>query len=82
MKNTDAVLYVDTDVIFLSPVENLWREFQLFSSEQVGGLAKRVGWNFKVPESNTNFIRIPGSGVTQVNSGVCVLMSTVGSRRT
>ena len=43
---------------------------------QVGGLAPRVGWDFKVPGSNPNFILRAGAGMTQVNSGVFLMNLT------
>ena len=43
---------------------------------QVGALAPRVGWDFKVPASNPNFIMTPSGGVTQVNSGVFLMNLT------
>ena len=43
---------------------------------QVGALAPRVGWDFKVPASNQNFIMRPSGGVTQVNSGVFLMNLT------
>ena len=35
-----------------------------------------MGWDFKVPASNPNFIMTPKGGVTQVNSGVFLMNLT------
>ena len=43
---------------------------------KVGALSPRVGWDFKVPASNQNFIMRPNGGVTQVNSGVFLMNLT------
>lgn len=45
----DSVLYVDTDVLFLSPPENVWRHFDLMNSTQLAALAPEhedpnIGW--------------------------------------
>uniref|UniRef100_A0A5S6QII2 UDP-D-xylose:beta-D-glucoside alpha-1,3-D-xylosyltransferase n=1 Tax=Trichuris muris TaxID=70415 RepID=A0A5S6QII2_TRIMR len=39
LNTTDAVLYVDIDVIFLRPVEHIWQFFKQFTSEQIVGVA-------------------------------------------
>jgi len=70
MPNTDAVLYVDTDVIFLGAIEEIWAHFNQFSPLQVGALAPRVGWNFNVPSDNPNYIRMSNGKMIQINSGV------------
>lgn len=49
IRDVDSVLYVDTDMLFLSPVENLWRLFKNFNSTQLAGVAvegedKATGW--------------------------------------
>ncbi|XP_069986780.1 glucoside xylosyltransferase 1 isoform X1 [Penaeus vannamei] len=38
-QDLDAVIYIDTDVLFLVPPENLWQEFSKFDSVQVMALA-------------------------------------------
>ena len=70
MHDSDAILYVDTDVIFMGPLEEIWNYFQKFNSIQVGAMSPRVGWDFKVPMKNPNFVLTPNGKVTQVNSGV------------
>ena len=70
MKETDAVLYVDTDILFLGPVDEIWMHFYRFNPLQVGALAPRVGWKFNVPQNNPNYIVTPDKKLTQVNSGV------------
>ncbi|CAK8694314.1 unnamed protein product [Clavelina lepadiformis] len=76
MADVDSVLYVDTDVIFLGAVEEIWQHFYLFNELQVGALAPRVGWDFKVNPNNPNFIEMPGGKFTQVNSGVFLMNLT------
>lgn len=73
MKKKDAVIYVDSDVLFLSDVQDLWNEFKNFNENQVGALAPRAGWHFKVPSMNQNYIMTPNGRVTQVNSGVFLM---------
>jgi len=45
----DSLLYVDTDILFLSPLEDTWRLFKNFNSTQLAGLSiehedKAIGW--------------------------------------
>merc|ERR1719454_436227 len=80
MKKKDSVIYVDSDVLFLSNVQELWDQFQNFNENQVGALAPRAGWHFKVPSMNQNYIMTPNGRVTQVNSGV-FLMNLTRMRR-
>ena len=70
MSDIDAILYVDTDVIFLGAIEEIWDHFDKFDSWQVGALAPRVGWNFKVRQENKNYVQMPNGQMTQINSGV------------
>ena len=72
MSDIDAILYVDTDVIFLGAIEEIWDHFDKFDSWQVGALAPRVGWNFKVRQENKNYVQMPNGQMTQINSGVSI----------
>ena len=76
MKDKDSVIYVDSDVLFLSNVQELWDQFKNFNNNQVGALAPRAGWHFKVPSVNQNYIMTPNGRVTQVNSGVFLMNLT------
>lgn len=49
MKTIDSVIYIDTDVLFLTNVRNLWRFFRKFNSTQLAGLTPEhedpsMGW--------------------------------------
>ena len=76
MKDTDSVIYVDSDTLFIDSPQSLWAHFDHFNENQIGALAPRVGWDFKVPASNQNFIMTPKGSVTQVNSGVFLINLT------
>ncbi|XP_075554751.1 glucoside xylosyltransferase 2-like isoform X1 [Dermacentor variabilis] len=39
LPNEDAVIYVDTDVVFLHPVEDFWRKFYAMNKWQMAGMA-------------------------------------------
>jgi len=39
LRHVDALLYVDTDVLFLRPLEDIWRFFDLFNNSQIAALA-------------------------------------------
>lgn len=70
LPNIDSILYVDTDVIFMCSVQDVWEQFDKFNNIQVAALASRVGWDFNVPGDNPNFILMPSGKLTQVNAGV------------
>ena len=54
----------------MGPIEELWKEFDQFSTNQTTGLSKRVGWNFNVPDDSYKFIKSPKDGSKiQINSG-------------
>lgn len=77
LKDEDAVIYVDTDVIFLTDISELWNKFTDFNEHQVAALAPRKQSGYSVPISNPNFIDIPENHVkTQVNSGVFLMNLT------
>ncbi|KAG9280627.1 glucoside xylosyltransferase 1-like [Astyanax mexicanus] len=78
LKEVDSLLYVDTDVLFLRPVELLWDLFMQFNSSQLAAMAPeheepRIAWY-------NRFARHPYYGQTGINSGV-MLMNLTRMRR-
>ncbi|KAM6292521.1 glucoside xylosyltransferase 1 isoform 2-T2 [Porphyrio hochstetteri] len=74
LKNVDSLLYVDTDILFLRPVDDIWSFLGKFNSTQVAAMAPeheepRIGWY-------NRFARHPYYGVTGVNSGVMLMNMT------
>ena len=70
----DSVLYIDTDVLFITPVELLWDLFTKFNSSQVVSMtpeheAKEIGWY-------NRYGRHPYYGRTGLNSGVMLMNLT------
>jgi UDP-xylose:glucoside alpha-1,3-xylosyltransferase len=39
LEEVDALIYVDTDVLFLRPVEDVWNFMTMFNTSQIAGLA-------------------------------------------
>jgi len=69
--STDDVLYVDTDILFLSGAEQIWNHLQLFNSTQLSALAPEhenpnAGWY-------NRFARHPYVPPLGVNSGVMLM---------
>ncbi|KAK7866870.1 hypothetical protein R5R35_006035 [Gryllus longicercus] len=74
LKHVDSLLYVDTDTLFLGPVENVWRHFEKMNSSQIAALAPEhedpnTGWY-------NRFARHPYYGKLGVNSGVMLMNLT------
>ncbi|XP_074532996.1 glucoside xylosyltransferase 2 [Halichoeres trimaculatus] len=74
LKDIDSLLYVDSDVLFLRPLDDIWRLFQSFNSTQLAAMAPehevpKIGWY-------SRFARHPFYGVTGVNSGVMLMNLT------
>lgn len=74
LKDIDSILYVDTDTLFLTPVEDVWRHFSRMNSSQMAALAPEhedpnVGWY-------NRFARHPYYGKLGVNSGVMLMNLT------
>lgn len=74
LKDVDSLLYVDTDILFLQPVEEIWKLLSEFNSSQLAGMAPeheepRIGWY-------NRFARHPYYGKTGVNSGVMLMNMT------
>lgn len=74
LPDVDAVIYVDADVVFLSPIEKLWQHFAAMNSSHLAALA---------PESEdyaTNwyrrFARHPFYQPLGINSGVMLMNLT------
>ncbi|XP_058414466.1 glucoside xylosyltransferase 1 isoform X1 [Diceros bicornis minor] len=78
LKEVDSLLYVDTDILFLRPVDDIWCLLKKFNSTQIAAMAPeheepRIGWY-------NRFARHPYYGKTGVNSGV-MLMNMTRMRR-
>ncbi|XP_067235603.1 glucoside xylosyltransferase 1 isoform X3 [Chanodichthys erythropterus] len=74
LKQVDSVLYVDTDILFLRPVEDVWSFLSAFNRSHVAAMAPeheepRIGWY-------NRFARHPYYGKTGVNSGVMLMNMT------
>ena len=74
LKEVDSLLYVDTDILFLQPVEDIWALLSQFNSSQLAAMAPeheepRIGWY-------NRFARHPYYGETGINSGVMLMNMT------
>ncbi|XP_028810643.1 glucoside xylosyltransferase 1 [Denticeps clupeoides] len=71
LKDVDSLLYVDTDILFLQPVEDMWAMLSQFNGTQLAAMAPeheepRIAWY-------NRFARHPFYGTTGVNSGVMLM---------
>ncbi|XP_076870198.1 glucoside xylosyltransferase 2 [Brachyhypopomus gauderio] len=74
LKDVDSLLYVDTDVLFLRPMDDIWEFLRAFNGTQLAAMAPeheipKIGWY-------SRFARHPFYGVTGVNSGVMLMNLT------
>lgn len=74
LTEVDSLLYVDTDIIFLQPVEELWALLSHFNASQLAAMAPeheepRIGWY-------NRFARHPYYGKTGINSGIMLMNMT------
>ncbi|KAK2842513.1 hypothetical protein Q5P01_012713 [Channa striata] len=74
LKEVDSLLYVDTDILFLQSVENIWALLSQFNSTHLAAMAPeheepRIGWY-------NRFARHPFYGKTGINSGVMLMNMT------
>ncbi|XP_058046114.1 glucoside xylosyltransferase 1 isoform X5 [Ahaetulla prasina] len=74
LSKVDSLLYVDTDILFLSPVDDIWSFLKKFNSTQIAAMAPeheepRIGWY-------NRFARHPYYGKTGINSGVMLMNMT------
>ncbi|KAL8221358.1 UNVERIFIED_CONTAM: hypothetical protein K2H54_066480 [Gekko kuhli] len=74
LKDVDSLLYVDTDILFLRPVDDIWYFLKKFNSSQIAAMAPeheepRIGWY-------NRFARHPYYGKTGINSGVMLMNMT------
>lgn len=74
LKEVDSLLYVDTDILFLQPVEDIWALLSQFNSSHLAAMAPeheepRIGWY-------NRFARHPYYGKTGINSGVMLMNMT------
>ncbi|XP_039988459.1 glucoside xylosyltransferase 1-like isoform X3 [Xiphias gladius] len=74
LKDVDSLLYVDTDILFLQSVEDIWTLLSQFNSSHLAAMAPeheepRIGWY-------NRFARHPYYGKTGINSGVMLMNMT------
>lgn len=74
LKDVDSLLYVDTDVLFLRPVDDIWKFLRQFNATQLAAMAPeheipKIGWY-------SRFARHPFYGSAGVNSGVMLMNLT------
>ncbi|KAL1494917.1 hypothetical protein ABEB36_010428 [Hypothenemus hampei] len=74
LPEVDSLLYMDTDTLFLTPVESVWAYFNKFNKSQMAALAPEhedpnVGWY-------NRFAKHPYYGKLGVNSGVMLMNLT------
>ncbi|XP_069677720.1 glucoside xylosyltransferase 1 isoform X2 [Periplaneta americana] len=74
LSDIDSLLYVDTDTLFLGPLEDVWRHFDLMNSTQMAALTPEhedpnTGWY-------NRFAKHPYYGPLGVNSGVMLMNLT------
>nr|XP_020506066.1 glucoside xylosyltransferase 1-like isoform X1 [Labrus bergylta] len=74
LKDVDSVVYVDSDILFLQPVDRLWAFLSRFNSSQLAAMAPeheepRIAWY-------NRFARHPYYGRTGINSGVMLMNMT------
>lgn len=74
LKDVDSLLYVDTDVLFLRSVDDVWNILKRFNSTQLAAMAPeheipKIGWY-------SRFARHPYYGAAGVNSGVMLMNLT------
>uniref|UniRef100_A0A3Q3JFB0 UDP-D-xylose:beta-D-glucoside alpha-1,3-D-xylosyltransferase n=1 Tax=Monopterus albus TaxID=43700 RepID=A0A3Q3JFB0_MONAL len=74
LKDVDSLLYVDTDVLFLRAMDDIWSFLKSFNNTQLAAMAPehevpKIGWY-------SRFARHPFYGITGVNSGVMLMNLT------
>jgi len=60
----DRAIYIDTDLIFLRPPEDLWAFFDEFSDKQIAGMAPCL-YHYDTPRN-----KVPHYGDTGLNAGI------------
>ncbi|XP_071188057.1 glucoside xylosyltransferase 1 isoform X1 [Salvelinus alpinus] len=74
LKEVDSLVYVDSDILFLQPVDALWSLLAHFNATQLAAMAPeheepRIAWY-------SRFARHPYYGRTGINSGVMLMNMT------
>ncbi|XP_038163424.1 glucoside xylosyltransferase 1 [Cyprinodon tularosa] len=74
LKDVDSVVYVDSDILFLQPVDDIWAFLSRFNPSQLAAMSPeheepRIAWY-------SRFARHPFYGRTGINSGVMLMNMT------
>ncbi|XP_064155750.1 glucoside xylosyltransferase 2-like isoform X1 [Anguilla rostrata] len=74
LKDVDSLLYVDTDVLFLRPMDHIWSILKDFNSTQLAGMAP----DHEIPKTGwySRYARHPFYGAAGLNSGVMLMNLT------
>nr|CAB3251447.1 glucoside xylosyltransferase 1-like [Phallusia mammillata] len=74
LSDIDSLLYVDTDILFISPVEDIWKFFSKFNSTQFSAMSPEH--ENRNSDWYSRFARHPYYGATGINSGVMLMNMT------
>jgi lipopolysaccharide biosynthesis glycosyltransferase len=77
MPDVDSTIYLDTDILVVSDLHNIWKEFDRFTSKQMLGMAQeREEWNIDSYYNNATRIKFPFIPPHGINSGVLLMNLT------
>ncbi|XP_047736071.1 glucoside xylosyltransferase 2-like [Hyalella azteca] len=71
----DALIYLDTDIVFLRPIEDLWRVFKNFNDEQLFGAVTPL-WRIFNDKPFTEFEKMVNFAGRGFNAGLLLLNLT------
>jgi len=71
----DAAIYADSDVVFVKPIDHLWKKLKDFNQHEIMAIAPTAGHALGGSRFNENFIQ-HDTGLFQINSGVMVMNFT------
>lgn len=77
MPDADSVIYLDTDILAMTDLHSMWKEFDRFTPKQMLGVAQeREVWNKESFYNNKTFIKFPFIPPYGINAGVLLMNFT------
>ena len=77
MPDVDSTIYLDTDILVMTDLHSIWKEFDRFTSKQMLGMAQeREEWNVDSYYNNATRIKFPFIPPHGINSGVLLMNLT------
>ena len=76
LSHMEAIMYSDVDILYLRPIDEVWRSIGRFNSTQIASMSPGSEDGAPIPVYNPQFTRHPYYGKYGLNSGLMPMNMT------